>query len=183
VSAAEADPGTPNAILARAQAIRLLTCDVDGVLTDGKLYIGEDGREWKAFSVLDGVGLKRCAEIGVVIAWLSGSEAPAIRHRARHLGVSRVLLGAEDKLGPWERLRAELGFAPAQCAHVGDDVSDIPLLARTGLAVTVPHAPEAVRAAAHLVTTREGGAGAVREVCDLIIAAHGAVQRFAISGA
>jgi 3-deoxy-D-manno-octulosonate 8-phosphate phosphatase (KDO 8-P phosphatase) len=171
------------ALHARAGAIRLLTCDVDGVLTDGKLYVTEDGRELKAFCVLDGVGLKRCAELGIAIAWISGSAAPAIAHRARHLGIAHVVLGAEDKLAPWERLRAELGLAPAQCAHIGDDVPDVPVLARCGLAATVPHAPEEVRAIAHVVTRREGGAGAVREVCDLLVAARGATQRYAISGA
>ncbi len=170
-------------MLARAQSVRLLTCDVDGVLTDGKLYVADDGRELKAFCVLDGVGLKRCAEIGIVIAWISGSAAPAITHRARHLGIARVVLGADDKLAPWERLRAELGLAPAQCAHIGDDVPDVPVLERCGLAATVPHAPPEVRAAAHFVTGREGGAGAVREVCDLLLAAHGARQRSVISGA
>lgn len=172
-----------DAVLARARAIRLLTCDVDGVLTDGKLYVGDDGRELKAFHVLDGVGIKRCTEIGIVIAWISGSEAPAIKHRARHLGVARVILGAEDKLIPWERLRTELGFAPAECAHIGDDVPDVPVLQRCGLAATVPHAPPEVLALAHVVTRRDGGAGAVRELCDLLLAARGAGQRYAISGA
>jgi len=170
-------------LLARARAIRLLTCDVDGVLTDGRLYIGSEGQEFKAFSALDGVGLKRCGEIGIVIAWITGSSAAAVGHRARHLGIDRLILGADDKLTPWERLRAELGFSPAQCAHIGDDIPDLPVLARCGLAVTVPHAPREVRAQAHWVTEREGGAGAVRELCDLLIAAHGATQRFAISGA
>ena len=167
----------------RAGAIRLLTCDVDGVLTDGRLYLAEDGRELKAFYALDGVGLKRCAEIGITIAWISGSAAPAIAHRARHLGIAHVVLGVEDKLAAWERLRAELGVEAAQCAHIGDDVPDLPLLERCGLAATVPHAPREVKAVAHVITEREGGAGAVREICDLLIAARGARQRYAISGA
>lgn len=174
---------TGDALLVRARAIRLLTCDVDGVLTDGKLYVGEDGRELKAFCVLDGVGLKRCAEIGIAIAWISGSAAPAIAHRARHLGITRVVLGVEDKVVPWERLRTELGLSAAQCAHIGDDLPDVPVLERCGLAATVPQAPEAVRAAAHMVTERAGGAGAVRDVCDLLIAAQGAHHRHAVSGA
>ncbi|MEP7206083.1 MAG: HAD hydrolase family protein [Casimicrobiaceae bacterium] len=170
-------------LTARAQSIRLLTCDVDGVLTDGRIYVDADGREIKAFCVLDGIGLKRCAEIGVVVAWISGSAAPAITHRARQLGVTHLVLGAADKLAPWERLRGELDLGPEHCAHIGDDIPDLPLLQRCGLAVTVPHAPAEVRAAAHLVTQRDGGAGAVREVCDLLLAARGAGQRHAISGA
>ncbi|MDQ6620757.1 MAG: HAD hydrolase family protein [Pseudomonadota bacterium] len=172
-----------SALMARARGIRLLTCDVDGVLTDGRIYVGPDGDEYKAFSVLDGVGLKRIAEIGIVVAWISGSKAEAIVHRARSLGIARVELGVEDKLGPWERLRAELALEPAHCAHIGDDLSDVPVLARCGLAATVPHAPSEVQASAHWVTTREGGAGAVREVCDLLLAAQDAPQRLAISGA
>jgi 3-deoxy-D-manno-octulosonate 8-phosphate phosphatase (KDO 8-P phosphatase) len=170
-------------IAARARAIRLLTCDVDGVLTDGRIYVDHEGNELKAFSVLDGVGLRRLAQAGVAIAWITGSAAVAVEHRARRLGVSRVVLGAEDKVQPWERLRTELGLEPAQCAHVGDDLPDIPLLQRCGLAVSVPHAPRAVHAAAHYVTTREGGAGAVRELCDLILEAQGVAMPYAISGA
>lgn len=174
---------TGSTLTERAAGIRLLTCDVDGVLTDGRLYVTEDGRELKAFCALDGVGLKRCAELGIAIAWISGSAAPAIGHRARHLGIEHLALGVEDKLGPWQRLCAELGVAAVECAHIGDDVPDVPVLERCGLAVTVPHAPDEVKAVAHLVTAREGGAGAVRELCDLLIAAHGARQRYAISGA
>src|SRR5581483_987259 len=164
------------ALLARAREIRLLTCDVDGVLTDGRIYVGHDGQEYKAFCVLDGVGLKRIAEIGVAVAWLSGSKAPAIMHRAHALGIARVVLGADDKLAPWEALRSELGLNPAHCAHIGDDLPDVPLLARCGLAATVPHAPDEVKASAHYVTTREGGAAAVRDVCDLLLAAKGASE-------
>lgn len=170
-------------LAARGRLIRFLTCDVDGVLTDGKIYTGHDGTEMKAFCVLDGVGLKRLAEIGVVVAWITGSAAPAVAHRARALGIARVMQDAEDKLAPWEALRAELGVPPAACAYIGDDLPDLPVLVRCGLSVTVPHAPREVKAAAHYVTTREGGAGAVRELCDLILAAQGAVARYAISGA
>lgn len=156
----------------RARRVRLLTCDVDGVLTDGRIYIGPDGAEHKAFSVLDGVGIKRVAAAGVTIAWITGSLAPAVAHRARALGVTRILQGAEDKLAPWEALCRELAVPASDCAHIGDDLPDLPLLERCGLAVTVPHAPSVVRAAAHYVTTRDGGAGAVRELCDLLLAAR-----------
>lgn len=169
--------------MARARDIRLLTCDVDGVLTDGRIYVAHDGTEFKAFSVLDGVGLKRVAEMGIVVAWLTGSKAPAIGHRARALGIARLILGVDDKLTPWEALRSELGLAAAQCAHIGDDLPDLPVLARCGLAATVPHAPPEVQATAHYVTAREGGAGAVRDLCDLLLAAKDAPERYVISGA
>lgn len=170
-------------VLARARAIRLLTCDVDGVLTDGRIYVRDDGHEIKAFSVLDGVGLKRLVQAGVAVAWITGSRAPAVAHRARALGIDRLIQGVEDKLGPWEALCAELGVAREACAHIGDDLPDICLLERCGLAATVPHAPAQVKAVAHYVTGREGGAGAVRDVCDLILAAQHAAPRFAVSGA
>jgi 3-deoxy-D-manno-octulosonate 8-phosphate phosphatase (KDO 8-P phosphatase) len=163
-------------LLERARRVRLLSCDVDGVLTDGKLYYADDGSELKAFSTLDGLGLKMLHESGVVVAWITGSSTPAVTRRARHLGVAHVILGAENKLAPWERLRGELGLAVDECAHIGDDLPDLALLARCGLAVTVPHAPEAIRRQAHYVTRADGGAGAVREICELILTARGALQ-------
>src|SRR5215470_16233315 len=103
----------------RARAIRLLTCDVDGVLTDGRLYYHDDGSELKAFHSLDGVGLKMLADAGVAVAWITGSNAPAVAHRARALGITRLIQGTEDKLAPWETLRRELGLEPNACAHIG----------------------------------------------------------------
>ena len=164
-----------DAVMMRARAIRLVTCDVDGVLTDGRLYYGDDGREMKAFSSLDGVGIKMLASAGIVVAWITGSNAPAVAHRARALGVTRLVQGAEDKLAPWEELLGELGLPTAACAHIGDDLPDLPLIVRCGLGVSVPHAPAAVRDRAHYVTRCEGGAGAVREVCELILAAQDAL--------
>jgi len=163
-------------LTARARRIRLLSCDVDGVLTDGRLYYADDGSELKAFSTLDGLGMKMLHESGVVVAWITGSSTPAVTRRARHLGVAHVILGAENKLAPWERLRNELGFPAEECAHIGDDLPDLPVLARCGLALTVPHAPEPIRRHAHYVTRAEGGAGAVREVCELILEARDALE-------
>jgi 3-deoxy-D-manno-octulosonate 8-phosphate phosphatase (KDO 8-P phosphatase) len=166
---------TGDEVARRARAIRLLTVDVDGVLTDGRLYYGDDGSEMKAFNSQDGVGLKMLAGAGVAVAWITGSRAPLVAHRAQALGVVRLVQGAEDKLGPWEALRRELGLAPDACAHIGDDLPDLAVIARCGLGVTVPHAPAAVRERAHYVTRRDGGAGAVREVCELILAAQDAL--------
>ncbi len=163
-------------IAQRARGIRLLTCDVDGVLTDGRLYYGDDGTEMKAFCSLDGVGLKMLASVGITVAWITGSNASSVAHRARALGVRRLVQGSEDKLAPWEQFRSELDLPPAACAHVGDDLPDLPLLLRCGLGVSVPHAPLAVRERAHYVTRRDGGAGAVREVCELILIAQGALE-------
>jgi 3-deoxy-D-manno-octulosonate 8-phosphate phosphatase (KDO 8-P phosphatase) len=165
-----------DALLPLARGIRLVTCDVDGVLTDGRIYIDDDGRETKAFNALDGVGMKMLMRAGVTVAWITGSNAPAVSHRARMLGVTHVVRGAEDKVTPWEALRSELALAPAACAHIGDDLPDVPVFVRCGLAVAVPHAPPIVRARAHLVTVRDGGRGAVRELCELILAAQGVLD-------
>ncbi len=164
-------------LLDRARAVRMLSCDVDGVLTDGRLYYADDGSELKAFYTLDGLGLKMLHDAGIVVAWITGSAAPAVTKRARHLSVAHVLLGAENKLAPWERLRGDLGVAPEECAHIGDDLPDLPLILRCRLGVTVPHAPEAVKRRAHYVTRADGGAGAVREVCELLLSARGLLQQ------
>jgi 3-deoxy-D-manno-octulosonate 8-phosphate phosphatase (KDO 8-P phosphatase) len=163
-------------LAARARRVRLLTCDVDGVLTDGSIYVGEDGGELKAYSCLDGLGLKWLVRSGVTVAWITGSDAAAVAQRAAMLGVTRVYQGADDKLEVWERLLEELSLQPVQCAHIGDDFPDLPLIARAGLAITVPHAPEALKHRAHYVTRRDGGKGAVREICEMILHAQGALE-------
>jgi 3-deoxy-D-manno-octulosonate 8-phosphate phosphatase (KDO 8-P phosphatase) len=160
-------------LTARARRVRLLTCDVDGVLTDGRIYIDDQGRELTVFSALDGVAMHRLAAAGIAVAWITGSGAPAVAHRARQLRVAHLVQDAQDKLAPWQRLQSELGLAPEACAHIGDDLPDIAVLAACGFGATVPHAPAAVRAHAHYVTTRDGGAGAVREFADLILSAQG----------
>ncbi|HVJ74353.1 MAG TPA: HAD family hydrolase [Casimicrobiaceae bacterium] len=161
------------ALAARARAVRLLSCDVDGVLTDGRVYVDDDGRESRAFHVLDGVGLRRLAAAGIAVAWITGSPSESVAHRARRLGVVHVLRGNDDKLPGWERLRATLGLAPEACAHIGDDLFDVAVMRACGFAATVPHAPDAVKRHAHYVTQREGGFGAVRELAELILAAQG----------
>ena len=167
---------TDDALMQQARGVRLLTCDVDGVLTDGRIYVGDDGRETKAFNALDGVGMRMLMRAGITVAWITGSNAPSVTHRARALGVARIVQGAEDKLTPWESLRSELGLAPAACAHIGDDLPDVPVFVRCGFAVAVPHAPLVVRARAHFVTGHDGGHGAVRELCEMILAAQGVLD-------
>ena len=167
---------TPSDLDSRARRVRILSCDVDGVLTDGKLYYADDGSELKAFSTLDGFGLKMLHEAGIIVAWISGSRAPAVTRRAEDLSVAHVVLGADNKLAAWERLRSQLGIDARDCAHIGDDLPDLPVLMRCGLGVSVPHAPAALRGAAHYVTRADGGAGAVRELCELILAAKGELE-------
>jgi len=163
----------PTDALARARRVRLLTCDVDGVLTDGRIYVDDHGHETKAFSALDGLGIGLLQRAGITVAWITGSSAPAVTHRARRLHVAHVVLGAAEKHAPWDALRRELGLSTADCAHIGDDLPDLPIFQACGFAVTVPHAPAIVREHAHYVTARDGGAGAVRELADLILAAQG----------
>jgi arabinose-5-phosphate isomerase len=154
------DASIGNDLLARIRGIRLLTCDVDGVLTDSRIFVDDHGREIKAYSALDGHGLKMLMHAGIAVGWITGSKAPAVMHRARQLGVQHLVQGAEDKLTPWHKLIAQLGLPPEACAHIGDDLPDVPLFNRCGLAVAVPHAPAAVRARTHYVTHTDGGAGA-----------------------
>ncbi len=167
----------PTDALSRARRVRFLTCDVDGVLTDGTIFVDDHGHEMKAFSALDGVGINLLRRAGIEVAWITGSPAPAVMHRARRLGVTHVLQDVADKLAGWQALCAELGFAPDECAHIGDDLPDVPVFQACGFAITVPHAPAAVREHAHYVTARDGGHGAVRELAELILAAQG--QTFA----
>ena len=160
-------------LAARARRVRLVTCDVDGVLTDGSVYVAEDGSELKAYSSLDGLGVKWLLRSGVEVAWITGSSAGAVAQRAAMLGVRHVHQSADDKLEAWQRLCATLELEPAQCAHIGDDFPDLPILLRCGMAVTVPHAPDALQRRADYVTKRGGGNGAVRELAELILSAQG----------
>jgi 3-deoxy-D-manno-octulosonate 8-phosphate phosphatase (KDO 8-P phosphatase) len=157
----------------RARAIKLALFDVDGVLTDGHLYYGPTGEALKVFNILDGHGLKMLAQSGVATGLLSGRRSEAAAARARELGIAHVILGSEDKLAHFERLRAELGLEAAQCAFVGDDLPDVAVLERCGFAVAVANAVPEVKAVAHLVTKASGGEGAVREFCEFVLRAQG----------
>jgi len=136
----------------------------------------------KVFNILDGHGLKMLARSGVATGLLSGRRSEAAAARARELGIAHVVLGADDKLAHFDRLRGELGLEASQCAFVGDDLPDMPVLARCGLAVAVANAVPEVKAIAHLVTVTAGGAGAAREVCDFVMRAQGTLPDAAGSG-
>lgn len=170
------DAAPADALADRMRGIRFVSFDVDGVLTDATIYLDDHGHEFKAYSARDGLGIRMLQRAGIEIALITGSKAPGVAHRARMLGIAHLVMGAEDKVTPWERLRAELGVAAEACAHVGDDLPDVPLFLRCGLAVAVPHAPEVVQARAHYVTQRDGGRGAVREVCERLLAAQDLLQ-------
>lgn len=151
-------------------AIRLLCLDVDGVLTDGHLY-WHPGPVWsQRFCVRDGYGITRLRQAGIEVAILSGGEVPSGIDRARSLGIKLVRFGQEDKLAAYHEVTAGLGIQLNETAYIGDELVDIPLLQRVGFSATVPDAVPAVRQAVHYVTQLRGGHGAVREVCDLILA-------------
>lgn len=160
-------------LIARASAVRLLIFDVDGVLTDGSLFYGDDGQEYKAFNSRDGYGIKMLRQSGVEVGILTGRTSSVVLHRARNLGIERIIQGADDKLPPYLALLEELGLSPEQTAYMGDDLVDLPVLRRCGLALTVPEAPPEVLARAHLVTRNGGGRGAAREACEFILRARG----------
>lgn len=173
-TAAQRRRAAPRAsVLARARKIRCLFLDIDGVLTDGKLYIGPNGEEVKTNYVRDGLGIKLLLKAGVQVAVISGRPSESMRKRLEFLGVSHVVLNNEDKLPVYEQICARLGLKDEACAVMGDDVPDVPVMRRVALALTVADAHPAARKAAHWVSRYPGGQGAVREACDLILAAQG----------
>ena len=155
-----------------AARVRLLVLDVDGVLTDGRLYYGARGEALKVFHVRDGLGLKLLAAAGITVAVISGRRSSMTAKRCRELGVQHLLQGVEDKLTAFGLLRARLGVSPRACACVGDDVPDVPLMHEVGLSFAVADAHPHARSAAHVITRLPGGAGAVREVCDYLLEAR-----------
>ena len=152
--------------------IRLLVLDVDGVLTDGRLYYGPRGEALKVFHVRDGAGLKQLCAAGVVVAVISGRRSAMTRQRCRELGIRHVIQGVADKQTALQRLCMRLAIEPAECACIGDDTPDVPMMRAAGLAFAVADAHEEARRAAHVVTVLPGGQGAVREVCDRLLAAR-----------
>lgn len=151
------------------RAIRLLVLDVDGVLTDGRLYFGPRGEALKVFHVHDGHGLVLLRRAGIEVAVISGRRSPMVSARCRELGVRHVHQGVRDKLAVFERLCERLKLAVSACACVGDDLPDLPLMQRVALSFAVADAHRDVRRAASLVTRLPGGGGAVREVCDHLL--------------
>jgi len=150
--------------------------DVDGVMTDGGLYYTDAGEELKAFNSLDGHGLKMLRNAGVQLAIITGRTSRLVEHRARNLGIDHLIQGAHDKLASFEQLLAGIGFTPADCGYMGDDVIDLPVMRRVAFAVAVPDSPTLVRQHAHYVTGARGGHGAVREACEIIMQAQGTLD-------
>lgn len=157
----------------RAARIKLVIFDVDGTLTDGSLHYGAGGEEQKVFHVQDGYGMKQLQRAGLTLAIISGRESAAVTRRMQDLGIEHVFQGDEHKLPIFERLLRKLDLSAAQTAYMGDDLPDLPLLERVGLAVAPANAVPALKGAAHHVTVAHGGRGAARELCDLILDVQG----------
>lgn len=160
-------------LLLRAQGIRVAFFDVDGVLTDGGLYISEAGETLKRFNTLDGHGLKLLQRAGITPAVVTGRDSPALRLRLQALGIDHVRYGTEDKRPAAEQILQELGLAWPQAAVIGDDWPDLPVMARCGFVCAPANAHAEARACAHHVTVAAGGHGAAREFCDLLLVASG----------
>ncbi len=161
-------------IIEKAKKIKLLILDVDGVLTDGRLFFDDQGKEYKCFHARDGHGIKLLRQSGVEVAVISGRKSNSVALRMKSLGVEHVYQGHENKIAAFNEILQILSIQPEQAAHVGDDLLDLPIMKRVGLSIAVNDANDAVKRYADWSTNTLGGLGAVREVCDFIMQAQGA---------
>ncbi len=161
----------------RAKRVRLMIFDVDGVMTDGRLWYGPRGEELKAFHVLDGLGVKMLAEAGLATAILTARSSRALERRSAELGIGHLVMGAHDKASAFGDLLSRTGLAAGAAGYVGDDFGDLPVLRRCGLACAPATAHALVRRQAHYVSRAAGGAGAVREICEFVLRSQGALDR------
>ena len=164
-------------VLEKAALIRLVIFDVDGVLTDGSLFIGDDGQEYKAFNSKDGHGMRMLQDSGVTVGIITGRTSQVVEHRMRGLGIEQVFQGRVHKVPAYEELLATLGLDATQVAYVGDDVVDLGVMKRVGLAIAVQDAHPLVKQHAHWITEHGGGRGAARDVCELIMSAQGTLEQ------
>jgi 3-deoxy-D-manno-octulosonate 8-phosphate phosphatase (KDO 8-P phosphatase) len=164
-------------VMEKAKKLKLLILDVDGVLTDGRLFFDNEGVEYKCFHARDGHGIKLLRQTGVEVAVISGRNSNSVALRMKSLGIEHVYQGHENKLSAFEELLSKTGCTFEQAAHVGDDLLDLPIMMRVGLAIAVNDANFAVKERADWCTTLSGGQGAVREVCDLIMLAQGSFEK------
>jgi 3-deoxy-D-manno-octulosonate 8-phosphate phosphatase (KDO 8-P phosphatase) len=159
--------------LEKLKHIQLLLLDVDGVLTDGNIIYNDDGSETKVFNARDGFGLRLVSQAGIKVGIVTGRSSNALRHRCDDLGICYLFDGIADKAGVFEKIAAQTGINPDNAAFVGDDLPDLPIMKRAGLSIAVADAHEFVRQKADWTTRAPGGHGAVREVCEALLAAQG----------
>jgi 3-deoxy-D-manno-octulosonate 8-phosphate phosphatase (KDO 8-P phosphatase) len=163
-------------ILERAKAIKLVIFDVDGVLTDGSLFLGDDGLEYKAFNSRDGHGMKMLQESGITVGIITGRSSKVVDYRMDSLGIEHVYQGQQDKRVAFAEILDKLQLTPKEVAYVGDDVVDLPVMSKVGLAIAVQDAHPMVLKHAHWQTPHCGGRGAGRDVCEMLMEAHGVLQ-------
>lgn len=166
-----------NLIMKKAAQIKLVIFDVDGVLTDGSLFIGDDGQEYKSFNSKDGLGMKMLQKSGVPVAIITARQSNVVKVRMESLGVDYLYQGQREKLPAFEKLLEELSLEASEVAYVGDDLLDLPIMTRCGLAIAVADAHEIVIEQAHWVTEKGGGRGAAREVCELIMSGQDTLEK------
>lgn len=160
-------------ILEKASRIKLVIFDVDGVLTDGSLFLSDDGQEYKAFNSKDGFGMRLLQDAGIDIGIITGRESTLVRLRMEELGITQIMQGRREKGPALDEMMEKNGLTLDEIAYVGDDVVDLPIMSRVGLSIAVQDARPAVKKHAHWITESVGGRGAGRDVCELILEAHG----------
>jgi len=165
-----------HSVIEKAKSIRIVIFDVDGVLTDGTLYLTDGGEEIKAFNSRDGHGMKMLKASGVELAIITARESRSVKLRAENLNITLLYQGEKNKLKVFESLVTKLKIDMSSCAYVGDDLIDLPVMTRCGLSICVPSSPILVKKHAHYVTNSEGGQGAVREVCEMIMRSQGTLD-------
>jgi 3-deoxy-D-manno-octulosonate 8-phosphate phosphatase (KDO 8-P phosphatase) len=165
-----------NTLTEKAKKIRLVTFDVDGVLTAGGMLYGQDGIEAKHFHVHDGQGIRHLLQTGVEVAIITACKSPIIQRRMEDLGITHVYQQQSNKLTAYEELKKKLQLTDEQIAYAGDDLPDLPILSRVGFAITVANAPKIMQQYVHWTTQKKGGKGAAREICDFIMQAQGTYQ-------
>lgn len=167
----------PKHIFEKAQNIQLLICDVDGVFSDGRIYLGNDGEELKAFHTRDGYGIKCLMAAGIEIAVITGRQSNIVETRMKALGIKHIYQGQDDKQRAYHALRQSLNIHSAQIAYIGDDLIDWPVMAQVGLSICVADGHPLLRKRADWNTQTKGGFGAVREICDLLLEARGELEQ------
>jgi len=163
-------------VFSKAKIIKLLICDVDGVMTDGSLFFGDNGLEYKAFHSRDGLGIKMLQRSGIPLAVITARTSDVVTHRMKNLNIDLVFQGQLNKIQAFEQLCQQLDLSPEQVAYVGDDLVDLPAMNKAGLSIAVADAHERVIHAANWTTRHNGGHGAVRDVCELLMEAQGTLE-------
>lgn len=167
-----------DSVAASATKIKLLICDVDGVFSDGRIYLGNDGEEFKAFNTRDGYGVKALQAAGIDVAIITGRNSPLVEKRMQSLTVKHIYMGKVNKVAAYEEMLKTLSLTPDEVAFIGDDSPDLKVMNQVGLSISVPDGHPFVKMKAHHITTLNGGFGAVREVCDLLLIAQGHFDEF-----